>query len=80
MDTNKNIESQSVATAGPNRLLTPEEVSEWLGIPIKTLANWRSERKGPLPLRVGTHIRYRSGDVEAWIEERANEARHWMAS
>ncbi len=38
------------APSTPDRLLTPEDVSELLGIPIKTLANWRSERIGPRAL------------------------------
>ncbi len=62
----------------PERLLTPQEVSEWLGIPAKTLANWRSERVGPLPLRIGSHVRYRSVDVHVWLDERAAAARTWM--
>jgi hypothetical protein len=32
------------AMTAVERLLTPEDVSELLGIPVKTLANWRSER------------------------------------
>lgn len=62
------------------RLLTPDDVSEMLGIPTKTLANWRSQRTGPLPLRIGCHVRYRAADVQAWIEQRAEAARRWMAS
>ncbi len=61
------------------RLLTPEDVSDLLGIPAKTLANWRSERVGPLPLRIGCHVRYRASDLSAWLEERVETARNWMA-
>lgn len=46
------------------RLLTPAPVSEVLGVPVKTLANWRSERTGPPFPRVGAHIRYRQGAIE----------------
>ncbi len=73
-------EPKTRGTALPERLLTPQEVSEWLGIPAKTLANWRSERVGPLPLRIGCHVRYRSMDVHTWLEERAAAARTWMLS
>lgn len=61
-------------------LLTPTNVSELLGIPVKTLANWRSARTGPLFLRVGVHVRYRHGDVEDWLEQQAAAGRRWMAS
>lgn len=70
----------SAFDASVDRLLTPEDVSDLLGIPVKTLANWRSERAGPLPLRIGCHVRYRSSDVEAWLIERVAAAKRWMAS
>jgi predicted DNA-binding transcriptional regulator AlpA len=54
-----------------DRLLTPAEVAGRLGIPISTLANWRSARMGPDYLRVGRHARYRPVDIETWIEQRA---------
>ncbi len=71
---------QSDPAANGERLLTPEDVSEVLGIPAKTLANWRSQRIGPLPLRIGAHVRYRAADLAVWIEQQAETARGWMAS
>jgi excisionase family DNA binding protein len=62
------------------RLLTPAEASALLGVPEKTLANWRTERTGPLALRIGVHVRYRLSDLEAWIEDLAEEARRRWAS
>lgn len=64
----------------PKRLLTPVEVAELLGVPEKTLAQWRSDRHGPLPLRVGRYVRYRLVDIDAWVEQQAAQARRWMAS
>ena len=62
-------------------LLTPAEVGGVLGgIPEKTLANWRSQRKGPLFVRIGIHVRYRREDVDAWLAERLEDGRRWMAS
>lgn len=62
------------------RLLTPDDVSTMLGIPTKTLANWRCERTGPLPLKIGCHVRYRAADLTEWIEQCAADARRRMAS
>lgn len=62
------------------QLLTPQDLSDLLGIPVRTLADWRSARKGPLPLRIGVHVRYRISDVETWLETRARAAQDWMAS
>ncbi|MBB5085327.1 helix-turn-helix domain-containing protein [Nonomuraea endophytica] len=51
------------------RLWTPEEVSEFLGIPLGTLYQWRTRRVGPRGRRVGKHLRYAPADVRAWFEE-----------
>ena len=49
-------------------LLSPEEVARYLGLPVKTLFQWRYKGVGPRALRVGRHLRYRADDVEAWLE------------
>ena len=46
------------------------DVAEYLGVPVKTLYQWRYMREGPPALRVGRHVRYRRRDVERWVEER----------
>lgn len=65
---------------GDEDLLTPEDLSRLIQIPVRTLAAWRSGRTGPLPLRLGVHVRYRRVDVDAWLASRAEAARDWMAS
>lgn len=52
------------------RLLRPRELSELLGVPVGTLANWRSARTGPPFVEIGRHVRYRRGDVDEWIAAR----------
>lgn len=49
-------------------LMTPIDVSHYLGVPPGTLANWRYLGRGPAFLRVGRHVRYRAADVTAWVE------------
>ena len=56
-----------------DRLLSPQEVADWLGVPVNTLYQWRHRGEGPLGFRVGKHVRYRREDVAAWIDERAKE-------
>lgn len=52
-----------------DRLLTVQELSEHLGVPVATLYKWRYQRQGPPGFRVGRHVRYRWNDVEQWLEE-----------
>ncbi|WP_433725745.1 helix-turn-helix transcriptional regulator [Actinoplanes sp. CA-051413] len=55
-----------------DRLLTPVEVAEVLGIPKSTLYAWRNRNVGPRAVRVGRHLRWRRLDVDMWIETRAD--------
>jgi hypothetical protein len=53
-------------TSTVEKLLTPQALSEHLGVPTTTLANWRYLHRGPAYVRVGRHVRYRLEDVIAW--------------
>jgi excisionase family DNA binding protein len=57
------------------RLLTTDEVAEWLQMSPDTVRQWRADRTGPRGYRIGRHVRYRREDVEAWLEERSDAAR-----
>lgn len=50
------------------RLLTPDDVAEVLGVPVKTLYRWRHVGTGPPALVVGRHLRYRRRALEAFLE------------
>jgi excisionase family DNA binding protein len=50
-------------------LMTPQEVADFLAMPVLTLQTWRAKRTGPRVYRVGRHVRYRREDVEAWLEK-----------
>lgn len=47
------------------------EVAEYLGVPEKTLKQWRWEDKGPRYLSVGRHVRYAWPDVDEWLATQA---------
>ncbi|HEX5403517.1 MAG TPA: helix-turn-helix domain-containing protein [Pseudonocardiaceae bacterium] len=49
-------------------LWTVDDVSAFLGIPVHTLYQWRTNRKGPPARRVGKHLRYRPDDVRTWFD------------
>jgi excisionase family DNA binding protein len=57
----------------PERLLTPDEVAQWLGKPKATLYAWRSRNLGPRGIRVGNALRYRRTEVERWLDEQTDD-------
>lgn len=55
------------------RLLTVEEVAEWLLVPVGTIYAWRYRSTGPASYKVGRHVRFRRADVERWLEDQRTE-------
>ena len=49
-------------------LLVEIHAAELLGLSTRTLQAWRSTNRGPAFVRAGRAIRYRRGDLLAWIE------------
>jgi excisionase family DNA binding protein len=53
------------------KLLTPDNVSDILGVTVHTLAVWRSTGRYNLPyVKSGRLVRYRESDVHSFIEKR----------
>jgi len=53
------------------RLLTAEDVAGITGLSVETLAQWRSQRRGIPFLKLSRNVvRYRQGDLDAWLAER----------
>lgn len=50
------------------KVVGPEVVSDHLGVPVATLAKWRSEGYGPRYAKVGRHVRYRISDLDLWLD------------
>jgi excisionase family DNA binding protein len=55
-------------------LMTPQEVADFLAMPVLTLQTWRAKRTGPRVYRVGRHVRYRREDVEEWLERQSERS------
>jgi excisionase family DNA binding protein len=53
-----------------DQLLTPAEVAQLLKVSVKTLAQWRSQRKGPAYIKVDHSVRYRRTDIDHWLSQR----------
>lgn len=54
----------------PEKHLTPRQLAERLGVPVKTIYKWNSDGTGPRRMTIGRHVRYRLADVVAWERER----------
>ncbi len=54
----------------PDRLLSVEDLARLLQVPMKTLYQWRYQRLGPKPIRVGRYLRYDPADVTQWLKAR----------
>jgi predicted DNA-binding transcriptional regulator AlpA len=56
------------------RLLTPKQAAEFLSVPEGTLAQWRSQSRGPVFVKLeGRLVRYRARDLENYIAGRVVE-------
>jgi excisionase family DNA binding protein len=55
------------------RLLTVRELADLLQVPPKTIYTWRYKGTGPPALPIGRYLRFRTDDVLAWLETRAEE-------
>ena len=53
-----------------DELLSPQDLADYLDVPVKTLYAWRYRQEGPPSFRVGRHLRYRRSDVAQWIDRR----------
>lgn len=49
-------------------LMTMDEVSEFVRIPVSTLRFYRHKGNGPKSAKIGGRIMYRRADVEAWLD------------
>jgi excisionase family DNA binding protein len=59
-----------------DRLLTVQDLADYLDVPVATIYGWRYRRQGPPGFRIGRHLRFRWSDVERWIEDRIAQTSH----
>ena len=61
--------STDVSSAwGLEPLLSVGELAEYLGVPVATVYDWRSNGLGPVGHRLGKHVRFALSDVKTWLE------------
>lgn len=62
------MNTPSPALSGLEPLISVDELSEYLGIPVRTIYDWRLTGHGPRGLRVGRHLKFAVSDVAAWVD------------
>lgn len=58
----------SEAPAVEIQWLTPDDLARMWQVSAGTIANWRTNKKGPEFVRIGGLVRYRPEAVQAWLE------------
>lgn len=61
-----------VEPAASNHLLSVNQLSEFLQVPVQTIYSWRKRGDGPRGIRMGRHVRFICADVLEWLDERAS--------
>lgn len=61
-------EQPTLPTGGLDPLLNIDELAEYLGVPIRTIYDWRQTGNGPRGTRVGRQLKFAVSDVMAWID------------
>lgn len=62
---------ETMAGAIQKQLLRPDETAQFLCVSVETLAQWRSQRRGPPYVKLESRlVRYRLRELEAYLEER----------
>jgi excisionase family DNA binding protein len=56
------------------RLLTTEQLAEWLGVSVGTVNRFRLRGDGPKYVKIGKTVRYRESDVEAYLAGRVTRS------
>ncbi|MFE1250499.1 helix-turn-helix transcriptional regulator [Streptomyces sp. NPDC058741] len=59
---------ESTAGPKPRPLATPQEIADYLDVPLGTIYQWSSRGGGPKFIKVGRHLRARWSDVEQWLD------------
>jgi len=51
-----------------------QDVADYLGVPVRTLYDWRCRDYGPRARKVGRYLRYEPAEVRSWFESLDDQA------
>lgn len=61
------MKTSETTISGLEPLMSIEELSEYLDVPVRTLYDWRLSGRGPCAVHVGRQLRYFVSDVHVWL-------------
>ena len=61
------VRMETTTSSGLDPLMSIEELSDYLHIPVRTLYDWRLCGRGPCAIHVGRQLRYFVSDVHDWL-------------
>jgi excisionase family DNA binding protein len=67
------VMTRAPAAAPPDKWLSLEDIAEELGVPVRSVYAWRSMGVAPKGYKIGKHIRVKRSDLDAWLEQRADQ-------
>ncbi|MFB7797944.1 helix-turn-helix domain-containing protein [Isoptericola sp. NPDC056134] len=54
---------------GLEPLMSIGDLSDLIGVPVKTIKDWRIKGEGPVEYKIGNHLRYAASDVRSWLSQ-----------
>lgn len=60
---------QNTTQTKPVTVMTVTQAAEYLGLAVSTLNKWRCHGGGPVFIKMGRAVRYRSTDLEQFIAD-----------
>lgn len=63
-------DQMTTAQDNPPRLVNEKEVAELLRVSVASIRRWRLLKRGPTFIKVGAAVRYKSEDLNEWLESR----------
>lgn len=72
------MDSGGTSESGFGNYVSLAELAAELKVSVQTIYDLRSKGRGPHGFRVGTQLRFRKSEIDAWVErmEQADEERH----
>ncbi|MBP2437243.1 hypothetical protein JOF34_001829 [Microbacterium amylolyticum] len=67
------MNSTTISPTGAPVLLNEHDAAMWLTVSVGSLRAWRGQGTGPRYIKVGAQVRYRPGDLDAYLESQLCE-------